>query len=235
VYVFEPRKMNVFSATGEFVRSASFPGRPPSGFAVTKNGSIVVAAHINTPERVGFPLHLLDVDGTVLRSFAGTGTAYSSDDDVMFSQIVATAQSPESIWSARIRAYEIEEWQPRTNTKVRRIERNAAWFDEGLRDRGPMGSRLRWLREDEDGLLWTIVNVLTDDYASHTQAGTPINEYFDTIIEVLDPDKGELVATLRHDNFFFVWAGAFTFSTRVDEELNVIVDVWRASLQGRQN
>ena len=235
LYVAEPRRLNVFSAAGEFVRSTVFP-RVPSGFAVMPDGSMVIAAHITTQQRVGFPLHTVSADGTLLRSFGGNNTTFSEADAPMHSRILAAARSPGSIWSARIRAYEIEEWQPETAARVRRIERDAPWFDEAIQEySGLNGARLRALREDDEGLLWTIVNLQTVDYESDTTSGGDINENFDTIIEVLDPRSGQLVATSRHDLFFFVWAGDFTFSVREDEDLNIIVDVWLVSLQGRQD
>lgn len=68
-----------------------------------------MSAVIRTPERVGSPLHLVDRDGAIARSFADDGEVYRRDIPYSGLRIIAAAHDG-SIWAARRGRYQLVQW-----------------------------------------------------------------------------------------------------------------------------
>ena len=94
------------------------------------------------------------------------------------------------------------------------------------------------LREDRDGRLW--VAVIVPDLEWIPPSGTPPNaieqpfvslehadRYVDTMVEVIDPVAGKLLASKRFDGYFggFVTGRSF-FSHVGDDQGFDYVDIW---------
>ena len=112
----------------------------------------------------------------------------------------------------------------------------------------PWPPRLCSIQQDERGLLWTISRVPDPAWQPiatsttrprselearrGTQPARPDDSTFDTIVEVIDPERGALIAAIRLPQFvkqlfdgryFFVWR---------DTPDGPSVTVWRLKLEG---
>lgn len=76
VYDIAQRRMSTFSSSHEFVESLQLDLLP--GFDLTRlsNGQVVLAGDYRRPSLIGVPLHLLGVDGRLIRSFGESASFY---------------------------------------------------------------------------------------------------------------------------------------------------------------
>lgn len=93
-----------------------------------------------------------------------------------------------------------------------RVRRDPSWYQsDGVlgkfsRSR-PAATRIRDIHEDEDGLLWVLVMVPDERWAESlvsSPEGDRIvdrNASYDTVVEVLDPGRGLLLASTRYDQY----------------------------------
>lgn len=169
-------------------------------------GSLAVHhADIRTPDLVGYPLHMVDLDtGELKESFGSMSGEYpvgSSLDHVI-------ARGPgRAVWMAERYEYYIELWD--TDQLLRSLRRDAEWFPVTTLSEIGHG----WEEEPspftpaiaaDDSLLWVLV--LTADEQWEEGGKTRNDEqFFDTIIEVIDWKGGRVVASQRLDEDFFHW------------------------------
>ena len=92
------------------------------------------------------------------------------------------------------------------------LTRSPEWFRPHLRGGRPdpalpPAPTLRAVREDTDGRLWLLSAVADARWRSALGSSpegvtySDPNRYFDSIVEVVDPRRGEVLATLRMDQF----------------------------------
>jgi hypothetical protein len=233
LYVFEPGRLSLFSPAFEFERV--IPLRSvPDGFLPLPDGRFIVADNLETPESVGLPLHIFDDRGRRIRSFGADSSIYRSDEKVAFSRTLAGSSTPNTLWVAHTNQYKVEKWNIASESRVLTLERRPRWFQPSTSTVGP-STRLTGVREDGSGNLWTLISVPTDEHEVKIADGALINDHLDTIVEILDPKAGDLLATTRSDVLFARWAGDFTFSVREGADLSILVDVWRATIHRRPN
>jgi hypothetical protein len=72
VLAFETRRVHVLTPTFRPARTVSLPGTPQAA-RLLPNGSLLIAARVSAPNAVGFPLHVVDGAGKVLKSFGWRG------------------------------------------------------------------------------------------------------------------------------------------------------------------
>jgi len=230
LHVFQiPRGHTVFGSDHQFVRS--FQRWPLPGWAVFLDGGTSVRnLLLKTPDRVGKPLSIVD-DSTneLLLSFGEDVTAVvdASDNGGQFRSI--SAGQGTSYWSAKPFDYALQQWDA-SGRELRTLVRQPEWW---IRKPGYGTTWLRDIRVDGN-LVWTLSIVPTFDGESPGKVGKGpgLNNYFDTVFEVLALDTEQLVATTRTDVVFSRWVGDLVFSHRDLEEGIVAMDVWRAHLSG---
>jgi hypothetical protein len=63
--------------------------------------------------------------------------------------------------------------------------------------------------------------------------GEGLNPYVDTVIEVIDPATGRLVATRRLTNLHLrgFWSGDLLTSASIDKDDNPYLDIWQVQLK----
>lgn len=120
-------------------------------------------------------------------------------------------------WAAHPNRYWIEEWE--LEGIRRRIVRDAAWFPShpggfGFSPDEPPKPMLVDLQVDSRGRLWVLATVADQNWRT-ALVGLPdeahggevryvpedINDYLDTVVEVIDPDSGQLLLSSRFDAF----------------------------------
>lgn len=170
------------------------------------------------PELVGVPLHVINQSGEVVRSFGGVPTEPISINFWTRWRPV-TVTSDDHVWMGLVNRYRLESWSA-AGTRQRVLERRSSWFEpwenhsgDVARDRPP--SRLLSIATDEEGLIWTLVQVADANYKPlYPNDGRERPMYdirdeakiSDTIIEVIDPRAARVVARQRFPealNWFF--------------------------------
>jgi hypothetical protein len=187
------------------------------------DGRTVVNLLVRTPEAIGLPLHLLATNGSLERSFGSeTRGAYRPDFPGMNDRALAV-HTPSQVWAAHQRAYVIELIDVTTGTLRQRIVREAPWLSPTERQ-APLGatvdiappSRIASIHQDENGRLWILISVADARWRTAVKAGEPRHvvitdpvKYTDMIIDVIDPARGELIASQRFDDTppWFVGSG----------------------------
>ena len=91
--------------------------------------SLVVNSGIHTEERVGLPLHVLDRDGRMTRSFGSLiGGVYRADMQEIIDQRKLGPSDADSFWAARTNQYLIEQWST-DGRLLQTLRREAPWFE----------------------------------------------------------------------------------------------------------
>ena len=153
-----------FDWTGALLHEIRADGWIPTGLALLPLGGDVAVyeANIRTADRIGYPLHLINLEtGGIGTSFGSLTGEYDPDRERRL--VITAARGPDdSIWVARLFAYWIELWDPE-NRLLLSMRRELDWFPDALVDRtGIHGSPALPLEPEptlmgvmaEDSLLW---------------------------------------------------------------------------------
>jgi hypothetical protein len=207
--VVESGNLQFFKPDSTFIRS-------------TKNASTVVSiapflgqyflvrGRLSTPDGIARPLHVLDHNGLVLRSF---GDGFSNTT-------IAAPTSGASAWVAWMDRYELVHID--TAGKVlARLQRNAPWLPADRPSywdyKGPPLPSLSALRVASDGLLWllghepgprwreAIPEIRSDGTIDPTRM--QIEVLRNSVVEVMDPRAGRLVATAKFPGYIVGFVG----------------------------
>lgn len=221
--------------------SRAFPLRGEISQLMPADSGLVVVAGTLLPKGVtreevdtgAWPyLHVLDRTGLVVTSFLPRGSG------TIGSRVVAS--TIDRIWVGKMHRPTLEEWSL-SGERVRVIDRDLDWFEpwdtvgegalEGLRFR----PRVAGLGVDGEGRLWVKTYIPLVDRES-VRSAADYNRVMDTLIEVLDPETGELLAQRRFDPAYIrrvagrdLWA-----TVRQDTTGYVFVDIWRGRLKQRR-
>ena len=232
------------------------PDRAPAGtlpmpfFAapdlVMPDGSLLVAAQIRRGETIGYPMHVVDREGRVVRSFGTDEPQYSPDLNHILTREVALGQDGK-IWAMAPARYLLERWDPSTGEQLQstRIPSDWFWFRESIEPyidgtvRPPPLVEGLW--EDEDGLVWIIVHDAAADWAPPPPPRTNEEEpfdlqehdrLFDSVIEVVDPGSGRVLASRRFSETLWYRPPSRILVSPVDTILTIVAyDVWKPTLQ----
>ena len=195
----------------------------------------------------GLPLNIVGKDGKVERSFGAENPKFRREDAHLMWRWIAPARNG-GVWAAPVTRYVLELWTF-SGRKIRELERNVSWFKPhkqfGLnRDKpnAPPNPGIMDLRMDSAGMLWVIVHVADEQWTSglgnvrgmynrQVRGIADENKYWDSIIEVIDPVAGTLVAAQRFDQpLQWIGESAYASSYRQSAEGVPFVDVFRVSL-----
>jgi hypothetical protein len=181
---------------------AVFPIEP--GGLVLSDGTLIFSAVARSPQRVGFPIHVVGPEGRLVRSFGETGDILDTGDPIPQLRKLASARDG-GLWVAHLDRYVIEHWTL-SGRRTRIVRRQVDWLPSPPRSLGGLRPIIRALREDEDGRLWVVITIPNDHRPpiERDTAGRPLarseasrDADFQTIIEVLDPQRGAFVAATR--------------------------------------
>ena len=241
----------LFVADLELGRITMFgPDRALAGTIATRHvpdllmpdGSFLVASQIGRPETIGYPIHVVDREGEVVRSFGAHEPQYRPDLDHLLTRKVALSRDG-TVWAMPPARYILERWDPSTGEQLQSTPIGSDWFRESLAQyadetvRPP--SRVVGLWEDEDGLVWTIVQDADVDWEPSPRA----NEHrpyepgererlFDWVVEVVDPGSGRVLASRRSDVPLRYRPPSRILVSPVDTIITTVAyDVWKPTLQ----
>lgn len=208
---------------------------------VMPDGLFLFAQQIPRTETIGYPMHLVDREGRVVRSFGTDQPQYRPDLDHILTRKVAPGPDG-TVWAMAPARYLLERWDPTTGEQLQSTRIPSDWFSESidptdLAVRPP--SRVEGLWEDEDGLVWTIVRDADVDWERPPRGNEtrPMDqqEYdrlFDWVIEVVDPGSGHVLASRRYGETLWYRTPSRILVSPVDTVLTAVAyDVWKPTLQ----
>lgn len=180
----------------------------------------------------------LDAEGAVRETIAKVPT-----DRGMINQFFASMAVDDEgrVWRSLPTEYAVEAWDPASPGPSLRLEGRPDWFTpgppaEGHPQEAPSPSVIQGLRH-RDGLLWIATSVADDRWreaVDNPVRGVPIdaNRHSDTVVEVVDPATGALLARSVLDDWLW-WSGdgEYLYAAR-DEGLVSKAALFTARLEG---
>ena len=166
---------------------------------VMPDGSFLVAGQIQTSGLIGYPMHVVDREGRVVRSFGTDEPQYRPDLSHILTRNVAPGRDG-TVWAMAPARYILERWDPSTGELLQSTRIRSDWFRESAEPYTDETVRplplVVGLWEDENGLVWTVVHDADVDWEPPPRA----NEHrpyepgererlFDWVLEVVDPSS----------------------------------------------
>jgi len=191
-------------SAGAYLQSKAIPIQGMD-FLPLANSSVVVNGSSYLSDRAGYTLHLVDPSGEITHSFGYVTRGVELDPE---GTTLVLAPAPEdAFWAARVNQYRLDKWSPE-GAHIRTIKREVDWFEPWDRWVSPADgtppSRIAGAWEDGAGNLWVLHVVADEDHDPDTyvhirsdEIQGPVDPAFDTIIEVLDANTGQLLASRR--------------------------------------
>jgi hypothetical protein len=193
-----------------------------------------------------------EADGSI---FAGTpsteGTLSVFDRDgkrtLQFGKLTPNSDPNESLrmvasapngtrWSLAAGAYVLERWLP-NGTSAQRLVGERDWMQKGplptridARTQKPP-TQMTGLLIDGQGRLFVFAGVADANWKPDPGGGAPDPaRVFDTLIEVIDPKTGTLLASTRFDRLVMPMHGTIAYSMIEDDVGDLKLQVWNLSL-----
>lgn len=247
VHVFDQDNLrwSILAPDLRFSRSVRLPIGSFTDVEFAGEGRVLLNAQASRRPFAGVPLHLVSAEGELLRSF-GTRDA-KIDRNRPSAHLRTISQVTDGrVWVAHISRYRLEEWTLK-GEMLRQLDREVDWFPPGGSITNRPGEAPRpvlldvWL--DAGGRLWTLIRVADPKWAdAQTERGRlqgiiPVvgysseTRYYDSIIEVIDPDSGRLIASRRFDEYIYNFNQDGHYNAyHATDEGEPFVEVWRAAV-----
>lgn len=236
------RQVTIFNA------DLSYAGRVPlDGFGLTfallSSGDFVVNAIANSRSTFGLPLQVVPRRAGAPHWF-GSRPSDIGPSRTESSQRAIAAGHRGAIWSIVPLTYQIEEWTS-GGSKTRSFQRLAEPFNNTRRSQSSQQPKA-WVasvNQDKTGSLWTVMTIVTRPPTTarsgrrateRSEFGMPDLTPYDSVIEVIDPATGRLVAAKRFERRSFGLRGDHLVELREREDGSAaaVVFRYRVTMQG---
>jgi hypothetical protein len=232
------RRLTTFGPDLKARGETAMPRRPSLRLP---DGTFIVAERIPTADRAGYPFHVVDSAGRVVRSFG-------TDDPTLRPRVAETAQrlvtnaSDGSIWSVAPDQYIVDRWDPSTGKRLARLVVRSGSFSAptgtGNDERRRPPSLFVGLWEHA-GHIWFLLRVADTKWQPPAQANVErpfdANEYdrtFDWILEAVDVESGGVAANVRFGSVR--WGGAPDLFLVSRNDNPTLFDVWSVTLERKR-
>lgn len=203
-------RWSVLDRMGRYL--AGGPIELPSWYEGTRlsDGRFVFSSIVRTPDRAGFPLHILGRDGRIEASTGGT-MAFRADREHETFRVLGEARLPGGFWSAYPLGNTIELYAGSGERQLV-VQRQADWYTGTVSPQRmnawPPPHWISRVWEDSAGRLWTVVSVAAvppkttqESRQDTTSFAALLQQALRTVIEVVDVQGQRLLATLEHPRF----------------------------------
>jgi hypothetical protein len=217
-----------------------FPYRPA---LVLPDNRYLHADHIQTRERVGQPIHLLDRNGGLLRSFGADTDEYRADEPLKHERVIAKSADG-TIWSAAPGRYVLERWNPSTGGRQSQTIVGSPWFKESVRrsrshERPVPEIVSLWEAGD---FMWVLLRDADVNWRPPESPGerpfdiSDLESARDFVLEAVSIQSGQVIATWRSDRAIWGRGPSLLLATRRQGGNNrsTVVEVWQPQLVTRE-
>lgn len=238
-------RRTVLSPTYEVMRTA--PVRAPvtaGGVFVFTDGRVLVHGVLATAKAIGLPLHLLDPQGWVQRSFGADDRSLLVAPGQLEAATVrqVTSAGNGRVWTIPWREYRAELWDT-AGVKLIGLVRSVDWFEGWAQPRSeiteppPDMGPVWW---DPRGLLWVAARLASTDWQKIPRSSGAdgafwaigdLHRIYDTVVEIIDPTRKRVVARTRIDRMAFqVTHDGYYWRYRETTSAHPQIDIWRLTL-----
>lgn len=241
--VFSARQA-IFSLKGVLIEDKALGMGLQVNAAVVVGDALVVNGTDPAPDRFGSWLHRLHPDGSIASSFDVTPARVPIVSPFHGLRSLTRGADASTLWAARYNRYEVTHWTT-AGRLLRTVLRDVEWFRpwerwDGRVALGPSVPRLTSVFVDSAGLLWTLVRVPDRTWKatprdSRMPSPSKWDSIDDTIVEVLDLERGVVIAHQRWPEAmdrFDALGRAIQLAELDDGE--VVVNVWRLTFSRRK-
>ena len=170
---------------------------------------VIHVANLGTSDRIGFPLHLVNVEtGEVEHSFGSVTGEHELGGNPGLHPVAV--RQDRRIWMAvGFERYDIALWD--MNRPHRLLRRETSWFPEQTRDdlmtHGGMGKPPQpfiyaLALSESDSLLWVAASVADEEWRKADLLSGDDDDYYDDILEVIDLRTNRVIASQRFDHSY---------------------------------
>jgi hypothetical protein len=174
---------------------------------VLGDGAFLVAKQIRTTELIGFPMHVVDTQGRVVRSFGTDVPQYRADQRLQLERVTGIGRTG-TIWAAAPGRYEFERWDPLRGTRLEKIQVKSSWFlasSAWVRPGERPNSIIVSLWE-KDGVLWVLTRTADAHWKPTPNPGVErphdaleYDRTFDWVLEAVDLVSARVIAHRRFE------------------------------------
>lgn len=254
IHVFDigTRRRTVLSPSLRAIRQHALPGSFfRGGVAVLADGSVILNGIRRTGDGFGFAFQMLSADGTYVRSFGEHHGVLTPRTVYQVLNRPFAVDSAGRILAGFEGRYGFEEWDARNGARVREIPCAAPWFL--IRPEGDLGGASR------DHPPYSLVRAMAVDVSGGVRVATLVQDarwraqvrevvgpdgpildvtdeakYVDSRLEILDRERGTVIASTQVDQMFLTFLGPDLLVSVRDATSGVVkLDVWRIRLVGR--
>jgi hypothetical protein len=210
---------------------------------ILEDGRLIVAEQIRTPELIGYPIHLVNREGRVLRSFGAETPQYRSDLRQFTDRIVSPGPNG-SVWAAAPGRYAFERWDPVSGIRLAKVVVHSPWFREAptISDRRNHPSPSIESFWEKDGFIWVLLRDADTKWkpplGSNRERPFDLEDYnrtYDWLLEVIDPESGRVVASKRFPDFLWGRSPSPFLISRRSTGGSVGFDVWKPKVKERSS
>ncbi len=207
---------SVFNPEGRHVRTQTvLNGALARRVRLMPDGGFVANALISTPAAYGYPLHLVDRQDETAKSF-GLNAEGRSPSGLWAVLRSLSAPVRGTFWSGHTNAYVLEQYSV-DGSLLRILRRDVDWFKpwdswDSQPDAEPAPPRIMSIVQDpRSGFLWVLMLVADAHWRARNSGsggerpllGTrELTDLLDSVVEVIDPARAQLVASQRFPSFF---------------------------------
>lgn len=211
-------RVSVLDASLRYIRSVTMPFEMHSPIVISWPDTVLASGILPTPGQAGWPLHLVSFQGrqpTVLASF-GLTDGELRPDGVARTWHWFTSSDAGKVWAAWMYGYSLSEWDARGRV-IRALERKPRWFSASSPSSlgtptTPPPPFVAGIQQDRAGLVWVLVHTpaptwreawpkLSPETREVSSRMIAKERMYSTIIEVIDPRIGRVVARQTLNSF----------------------------------
>lgn len=234
------RRMTVFSPDLRMVRTERLEFN--AGIYSTALGNrMVVNSMVRTPDRIGYPLQLVDQRGEIIRSFGSVDGVYRADLRDALDVRKITPSLAGGIWSAWRNQYVIEHWDTAgalTDVLHREVEWFPTWWHPTRTGPNTPPVTLITAIQARGDTLWVLLRIADSEWwgANEMPEGRNFlsenpDQYLDTMVEVIDLKNATVIASQRMPQALRGFAGpGIVYGSGTDVKGNPVVPLWRVDL-----
>jgi hypothetical protein len=186
------------------------------------DGTFLVARQIQRPDLSGFPMHVMDRHGNIIRSFGLDVPGYRADQKLLYQRVPGFGPAG-TIWAASRGRYDFERWDPSRGVRLQGIHVESSWFvpSATLARVGDRPNSMIVSLWEKDGVLWVLTQTADAQWkrpagpaAERPHDPSEYDRTYDWILEAIDPASATVMAHRRFGAALWTAPPHFVVSTR---------------------